>query len=780
MESIGIKLADGSFYPILEDGKPEKKNLALTTVKDNQTTVHVDLYRSKSGSMDDAEYVDTLEITNLNPHGNGEPSLNLDIELDKDNKLNARINDPETGLESVKNVTLISRTAEERNLPANFSIEPTEEDTQSFEKIFNGKEEKPEDDKDMSFEEILNSISEPEKKEDSNPFAITEQDVEDLDKIDEAKDEQKQEETEVIGPAPNSEDFAFDDIASSQTEESSFDLADFVSPVGEEAPVKKNIDSASEEADSFEDVTPAEDAAIEETNKKASVVPEAVSDADTTVFDLPDFDTFETVPAFQEENTKPEADVSITNEKTLDTEKDSPVEDISTIDASTSIDDSIFNIPDTFPSVEEDRTASDDTVMEEEPIQPNDAESNKEVEPLQDTETPENPTQDSISELEPLPDFETHEEPETHEEFDTLSDYETPSEPEPAAESTQDDTFELPAAFAVTEVPTEEAPVTTEPAATADDSTFELPSFDESPSEKDITVEDTSFDLPDFGDIDSPDSSVLDLPDFSSTTNANERVVEPLAIDTGSTDFEPFELPSFDEDSKDADFTMPVFDDSEINTDFVLPDFGEPESKDSDQLTPQNMFSDLYDKETLEGKSSSAFDYEETKKQSKVPVVICLICALICLMSLLFLFVLPTNLNLITKIQNISKTEQKETDDPSDTETADIQKEREETLLAQAEDKTSLQEAVKTEKVQAKENEIVIATTPSQVVPAKPAKPAEKIPDTKYTVVWGDTLWDISNAYYKNPWRYTYLAEYNHLKNPNYIKAGSVILIPAE
>ena len=48
MKEIGIKLADGSFYPIMEDGTPCNKKLVLTTVKDNQTRVLVDLYRSKT------------------------------------------------------------------------------------------------------------------------------------------------------------------------------------------------------------------------------------------------------------------------------------------------------------------------------------------------------------------------------------------------------------------------------------------------------------------------------------------------------------------------------------------------------------------------------------------------------------------------------------------------------------------------------------------------------------------------------------------------------------
>ena len=62
MKTIGIKLADGTFYPVLTEGTADKKELNLTTVKDDQTTVQVDLYRSESGTMDDAEYVDTLEI----------------------------------------------------------------------------------------------------------------------------------------------------------------------------------------------------------------------------------------------------------------------------------------------------------------------------------------------------------------------------------------------------------------------------------------------------------------------------------------------------------------------------------------------------------------------------------------------------------------------------------------------------------------------------------------------------------------------------------------------
>ncbi len=122
MKTIGIKLADGTFYPILEEGSPKKRMLDLTTAKDNQTKVQIDLYRSETGSMEDAEYVDTLEVTKLNPHPNGEPELHLSVGLDEDNKLTAEVVDPETGKKSETEVTLVSRTLAERASPSDFEI----------------------------------------------------------------------------------------------------------------------------------------------------------------------------------------------------------------------------------------------------------------------------------------------------------------------------------------------------------------------------------------------------------------------------------------------------------------------------------------------------------------------------------------------------------------------------------------------------------------------------------------------------------------------------------
>ena len=126
MKSIGIKLADGSFYPIMQEGSSDSITLDVTTVQDNQTTVQLDLYSSELGSMADAQYIDSLEIKDLNPHPYGEPSLKVDLHFDENNKLHAQVLDKETGKVSKKHVSLVSRSEEERSKPANFNIENAE------------------------------------------------------------------------------------------------------------------------------------------------------------------------------------------------------------------------------------------------------------------------------------------------------------------------------------------------------------------------------------------------------------------------------------------------------------------------------------------------------------------------------------------------------------------------------------------------------------------------------------------------------------------------------
>lgn len=52
--------------------------------------------------------------------------------------------------------------------------------------------------------------------------------------------------------------------------------------------------------------------------------------------------------------------------------------------------------------------------------------------------------------------------------------------------------------------------------------------------------------------------------------------------------------------------------------------------------------------------------------------------------------------------------------------------------------------------------------------------------EVRYRLRYGDTLWDLAENFYKNPWQYKKIARYNGIKNPSYIIAGRYITIPAK
>jgi len=47
-----------------------------------------------------------------------------------------------------------------------------------------------------------------------------------------------------------------------------------------------------------------------------------------------------------------------------------------------------------------------------------------------------------------------------------------------------------------------------------------------------------------------------------------------------------------------------------------------------------------------------------------------------------------------------------------------------------------------------------------------------------YKIRWGDTLWDIADAFYRNPWLYPRIARFNNIPNPDLIISGRTIRIP--
>ena len=312
-KKIGIKLADGSFYPIMEDGVPQKKLMELTTVQDNQTTASIDLYRSESGTMEDAEYVDTVKISELVPHPGGEASMSFTIQLDENNMLSAEVVDPESGKTSATKADLVNLPSEKRNSVPDYTL--SEIDGEEFEEPplpeapVTWSQDEEADDFDDSVvagereAEVAGSL-------DVNSFDLPDLDLDDFASIGDAHvnallgdDDTLVANTEVEEPVGKEEAPSFDlpdfDEPATQEEASSFDLPDFDEPATQEETSSFDLPdfeepAAQEEASSFDlpDLGngPARFASLDNQQLDGSDTVYEDSLPDFSKFELPDFD----------------------------------------------------------------------------------------------------------------------------------------------------------------------------------------------------------------------------------------------------------------------------------------------------------------------------------------------------------------------------------------------------------------------------------------------------------------------------------------------------------
>jgi len=559
MKTIGIKLADGSFYPVLQEGEAGEAKLDLTTAHNNQTRVMVDLYRSSTSSMDDAEYVDTLQIDHMKEHPNGEPSISFVVSIDENKELSARIVDPETGAQSDTNITLVSRTLEERLVTDNYDVSKQEEPV---------------------FEE----------------------------------------------PAP--------------------ELVETDVPAEEEPEVVDNFEPE-----------------IAETAVGAGLLAAAMTMNDG------EESAAEEVPAFDEPVSE---DAEIPAEETP------------------SIDDELV-----LPDFEETPAFDEPVAGEEAPV----------FETTEEPESPESPVQDDFSE-EAIP-----------------SEEEVPAFDEPVSEDA--------------EIPAEETPSIEEE--------LVLPDF-----EDDFAAEEAQDDL-----------TIEETPSFGETISE-----EPLPS------FDDLEAPSEDEyklpidESDDIDFDIPdvettIFDenDDDFNLDHILNDDQSDESLPADTGLTEGLYDENGDF-AGEDEDFTEEEEEEVSKKTRTPVIICILCAIICLVATaLILFVIPSKYNLLGKTK-------------AETEVVETLPEPPAPVVEEKQPEPEIPSAV--------EDEIIVIEKAEEVLPEPPAPPKVEPEDITYKIKWGDTLWDIADTYYKNPWRYHKIAKYNGIKDPDYIISGTIIKIPVE
>lgn len=125
-EKIGIKLADGRFYPIVDTREPKKRRVILTTASNDQQRAQIDLYRGYDDSMEGAVYVGSVILEELAPAGE-EREIELVVGLDTEGTVSARATESASGNYQSLSVSLEAMPEEERLELPDFDEEFEEE-----------------------------------------------------------------------------------------------------------------------------------------------------------------------------------------------------------------------------------------------------------------------------------------------------------------------------------------------------------------------------------------------------------------------------------------------------------------------------------------------------------------------------------------------------------------------------------------------------------------------------------------------------------------------------
>ena len=130
--TIGIKVADGSFVPVFDRSYRGKRKLVLTTVRDNQESVQIDLYQGSGDVLEGAEYIGSLVVENISAAAKGSPEVNLLVGIDDAGNLNATATDTSSGEYQSLSVSLASLDSGKTGMPDFALEEPVIDDDFDF------------------------------------------------------------------------------------------------------------------------------------------------------------------------------------------------------------------------------------------------------------------------------------------------------------------------------------------------------------------------------------------------------------------------------------------------------------------------------------------------------------------------------------------------------------------------------------------------------------------------------------------------------------------------
>ena len=277
-----------------------------------------------------------------------------------------------------------------------------------------------------------------------------------------------------------------------------------------------------------------------------------------------------------------------------------------------------------------------------------------------------------------------------------------------------------------------------------------------------------------------------------------EKNLSAEAVDEGSGSHQSLKvsLKNLDEASLEGlDFDFASFDDSLtsddglINTDdFMMPD-------------ESSSMEEMYQEESSSN-SQLYVQNEEKSEKKKTPLWLIIIIIILCITALVFAILLLTKKMPFADKDKIASAPEKveqvqESKKDVNATTSNAPKENAEEKAAAEAKRKAEEEAKQKAEAEAKKKAEEEAKQKAEAEAKKKAEEeakqkaeAKKKADAqkktnvnskgvvRYKIKWGDTLWDLSETYYKTPWLYKKIADYNKIKNPNLIIAGTYIDIP--
>ncbi len=94
---VGVRIADGSYVPVLDTSSKRRRRLVLTTVREGQTSVHVDLFKDVDESFENPQFLGNLAVENIAPQESGAADVTLILGTDESGSINATLTDAQTG-----------------------------------------------------------------------------------------------------------------------------------------------------------------------------------------------------------------------------------------------------------------------------------------------------------------------------------------------------------------------------------------------------------------------------------------------------------------------------------------------------------------------------------------------------------------------------------------------------------------------------------------------------------------------------------------------------------